>query len=229
MRQKLQTAKRTGAIEIPPGFGVRARSAALDATNPLRPTQAAICKPTPPSSALTKSQWSPPLAPETANGKKDRGNRNPARFWSARAKRRFKTLQTPSVQPKPQFANQRPPLQCPNKIPMVSSACARKLQMAKRTGAIAIPARFWSARAKRRFRRCRPAPSHPSRNLQTNTPLGAVPTKPAPQFLLHRHALGQVARLIHVAAASDGDMVGQQLQRNHGQQREQRLQSASGT
>ena len=36
---------------------------------------------------------------------------------------------------------------------------------------------------------------------------------------LHRHALGQVAWFIHVAPAGNGNVVGQQLQRNHRQQR----------
>jgi hypothetical protein len=31
---------------------------------------------------------------------------------------------------------------------------------------------------------------------------------------LHRHALGQVARLVDVAAAQHGDVIGQQLQRD---------------
>lgn len=38
-------------------------------------------------------------------------------------------------------------------------------------------------------------------------------------FLLHRYALGQVARLVDVAAAGHGGVVGQELQghyRNHG-------------
>jgi hypothetical protein len=34
------------------------------------------------------------------------------------------------------------------------------------------------------------------------------------QRLLHRHALGQVPRLVHVAAAQHGDVVRQQLQRH---------------
>src|ERR1051325_10354904 len=42
--------------------------------------------------------------------------------------------------------------------------------------------------------------------------------------LLHRDAFGQVARFVDVAAAGDGDVVGQQLQRQHRQQREKRLQ-----
>jgi hypothetical protein len=31
--------------------------------------------------------------------------------------------------------------------------------------------------------------------------------------LLHRDALGQIARLVDIRAAPDGDMIGQQLQR----------------
>ena len=34
---------------------------------------------------------------------------------------------------------------------------------------------------------------------------------------LHRHALRQIPRLIHIRAAADGDVVRQQLQRDHGQ------------
>jgi len=41
---------------------------------------------------------------------------------------------------------------------------------------------------------------------------------------LHRHALGEVARLVHVAAAGDGGVIGEQLQRYHAQQRLERLQ-----
>ena len=39
----------------------------------------------------------------------------------------------------------------------------------------------------------------------------------------NRHALGEVARLVHVAPSEDGDVVGEQFQRNDGQQGEQWL------
>lgn len=39
-----------------------------------------------------------------------------------------------------------------------------------------------------------------------------------PSELLHRHRLGEVARLIHVGAAHHGHVVGEQLQR-HGEHR----------
>ena len=42
--------------------------------------------------------------------------------------------------------------------------------------------------------------------------------------LLHRHAFGEVARLVHIAAARDGNVIGEQLQRDDREQREQRLQ-----
>ena len=32
---------------------------------------------------------------------------------------------------------------------------------------------------------------------------------------LHRNALGEVTGLIHVATAADGDVIGQQLKRDH--------------
>ena len=35
-----------------------------------------------------------------------------------------------------------------------------------------------------------------------------------PAWSLYRHALGEVAGLVHVAAACDGDVVGEQLQRD---------------
>ena len=41
--------------------------------------------------------------------------------------------------------------------------------------------------------------------------------------LFHRHALGQVPRLVDVAAARHGDVIGQQLQRDHRHQRLQKL------
>ena len=41
--------------------------------------------------------------------------------------------------------------------------------------------------------------------------------------LLHRHALGQVARLVDVAAAQQGDVIRQQLQRHDAHQRLQEL------
>ena len=43
-------------------------------------------------------------------------------------------------------------------------------------------------------------------------------------WLFHRHALGEVAWLVHVAAARDGDVIREQLQRHGGQDRIQRLQ-----
>ncbi len=39
--------------------------------------------------------------------------------------------------------------------------------------------------------------------------------------LFHRHTLGEVAWLVHVAAAFDGDVVGQQLQRDYRQERKE--------
>ena len=39
-------------------------------------------------------------------------------------------------------------------------------------------------------------------------------------LLLHRHALRQIPRLIHIRGAADGDVIRQQLQRDHGQQGE---------
>ena len=43
------------------------------------------------------------------------------------------------------------------------------------------------------------------------------------QLLLHGDGFGQVARLVDVAAAADGDVVGQQLQRHNLNQRRQQL------
>ena len=43
------------------------------------------------------------------------------------------------------------------------------------------------------------------------------------RILLHRHALGQVPRLVDVAAAGHGDVIGQQLQRDHRDDRLQEL------
>ena len=41
--------------------------------------------------------------------------------------------------------------------------------------------------------------------------------------LLDRDRLGQVTRLVHVRAARDGDMVGEQLERDDGEDRAERL------
>src|SRR3982751_2638848 len=47
------------------------------------------------------------------------------------------------------------------------------------------------------------------------SPLPRLPTF----SLLHRHALGEVARLVDVAAAGDGGVVGEELERDDAQQR----------
>ena len=41
--------------------------------------------------------------------------------------------------------------------------------------------------------------------------------------LFHRHALGEVARFVHVLAADDGGVISQQLQRHHREHRLKRL------
>ena len=51
--------------------------------------------------------------------------------------------------------------------------------------------------------------------------LRSIPERRTPEPSLHRHALGQVARLVDVAAAQHGDVIGQQLQRDD---RHERLQ-----
>src|SRR5207247_1984512 len=45
----------------------------------------------------------------------------------------------------------------------------------------------------------------------------------ATQQLFHRHALGQIARLVDVAAAGDGGVVGDELERDHAQERLERF------
>ena len=50
---------------------------------------------------------------------------------------------------------------------------------------------------------------------------GASRAMPLRTSSLHRHALGEVARLIHVRAAQHGDVIRQQLQRDHRQNRRQ--------
>ena len=42
-------------------------------------------------------------------------------------------------------------------------------------------------------------------------------------YLFDSHGLGQVARLIHIAAAPHRDVIRQQLQRNHFDQRRQQF------
>src|SRR5918997_1784148 len=45
----------------------------------------------------------------------------------------------------------------------------------------------------------------------------------APTLLFHRHALGEVAGLVHIAAAVLGDAVGEELQRHAAHQRAKHL------
>src|ERR687893_1192135 len=45
----------------------------------------------------------------------------------------------------------------------------------------------------------------------------------APSLLFHRHALGEVARLVHITAAILGDAVGEELQRHAAHERSQHL------
>src|ERR1035438_5652783 len=56
-----------------------------------------------------------------------------------------------------------------------------------------------------------PSPLVPSPLVPS--PYSLLPVLAAP--LLHRDRLGQIPRLIHVAAAAAGDVVGQQLQRDN--------------
>jgi hypothetical protein len=88
-----------------PSARVRARSAALDVANPSDTTHVAICKPPLPSSALRNAH--------SNNGRHQskRSTQNPlahldsARFWSARAKRRFGRSQPTPYNPSHNFAN----------------------------------------------------------------------------------------------------------------------------
>src|SRR3989442_2616229 len=55
-----------------------------------------------------------------------------------------------------------------------------------------------------------------SRNLKGTSPAGRKRRffRPGRRLLLHRHALGKVARFIDVTAKLDGKMIGEQLKRN---------------
>src|SRR5690625_7665659 len=61
--------------------------------------------------------------------------------------------------------------------------------------------------------------SSPSRRLSPTT----NHQQPTTNTSLHRHALREVARLVDVAAAHHGNVIRQELQRHHGEQRRQEL------
>jgi len=57
------------------------------------------------------------------------------------------------------------------------------------------------------------------RSAQGSRPRESGITVRIARHSLHRDALGQISRLVHIAVTEHGDMVGQQLQRDRGDDR----------